>query len=138
MKKANKISYLLPILVLSLIFSSFSINGKIGNATEIATYFNVEGRWKYKVQNVDPQYQEGILYIAKESGVYSVNIIVNGGGSMPAEEVEVNNNEVKFVVYVEEDRVPIKLVVEGDSFTGTGSSSQGSFTLTGERTPDPQ
>jgi hypothetical protein len=86
---------------------------------------------------VDPQYQEGVMYISKEADSFAIKIMVNGG-MMPTEEVKVNDNEVSFVVYVEDDRVEIKLVVDGDSFAGSGSSSQGPFTLTGTRMSDPE
>ncbi len=124
-------------LSLTLLSSSFVANSN-GDLMEEAYNEGILGRWKYKVQNVDPQYQEGILYIVKESGKYGVNVMVGGGGTVPADEVEVNGNEVKFVVYVEGEKVRIALKIDGNSFTGSGASSQGPFSMTGTRMPEPQ
>ncbi len=103
----------------------------------VSLFDTVEGRWKYNVQNVDPQYQEGVMYISKEADNFAIKIMISGG-MMPTEEVKVNDSEVAFVVYVEDDRVEIKLVFDGDTFAGTGTSSQGPFTLTGKRMNDPE
>ncbi|MCJ7465318.1 MAG: hypothetical protein MUO53_01320 [Maribacter sp.] len=136
MRKLKKLPFLLFFMGMTL-FSVKAADTRETKTLETAVLDNVEGRWKYNVQNVDPQYQEGVMYISKELDNFAVKIMISGG-MMPTEEVKVNDNEVSFIVYVEDDRVEIKLVIDGDTFAGTGTSSQGPFTLTGTRMSDPE
>lgn len=106
--------------------------------TSIYNNDDLEGAWAYDVQNVDPQYQKGVLHISKENGKYALNIQGAEGSMIPTEELSVNGNEVKFVVYVEGDRVSITLNFDGDTFAGEGSSSNGPFTLSGKKIPSPK
>jgi hypothetical protein len=136
MRKVRNLPFLLFFMGMTL-FAVKAADIRKTKTIETAAFDGVEGRWKYNVQNVDPQYQEGVMYISKEANNFAIKIMISGG-MMPTEEVKVNDKEVSFVVYVEDDRVEIKLVIEGDSFSGTGTSSQGPFTLTGTRMSDPE
>jgi len=90
------------------------------------------GSWDYHVPGVDPAYQNGIMHITKEEGNYAVNLELPGG-TIPTEDVEVVDSEIKFALYVEGQRVEVSVVFEGDTLTGSGTSDQGPFTLTGSR-----
>ncbi|MGB5555132.1 MAG: hypothetical protein WBM83_10780 [Flavobacteriaceae bacterium] len=138
MKRQN---YLLLLLAVTAMVSyGSSTLGEINAlASEIHTSVEgIEGSWAYQVQNVDPQYQNGMLHITKEKGNYALNIQGSGDSLIPTQDLEVEGNEVKFVVYVEGERVAITLSFEGDSFTGNGSSSAGPFTMSGTRKRIPQ
>ncbi len=136
MREIKKLPFLLFFLGITLSSVRAAVTPETKDAW-VSLFDSVEGRWKYNVQNVDPQYQEGVMYISKEADNFAIKIMVSGG-MMPTEEVKVNDNQVAFVVYVEDDRVEIKLVFDGDTFAGTGTSSQGPFTLTGKRMNDPE
>jgi len=138
MSTRNKIS--LVILAFTLTFGGQHLMANLTSTTDdtIFTVEGIEGAWAYDVQNVDPQYEKGILHIAKENGKYVLNIQGAEGSMIPTEELTVDGNEVKFIVYVEGDRVSINLNFDGDTFTGEGSASGGPFTLTGKRIPDPK
>lgn len=139
MNRKNKFSLIL--MVMAMIFGYMPVNAADSTpslAIVDCTVNDLEGAWAYDVQNVDPQYQKGVLHIAKESGKYVLNIQGAEGSMIPTEELSVDGNEVKFVVYVEGDRVAITLNFDGDTFSGEGSSSNGPFTLSGKRVPDPK
>lgn len=95
------------------------------------------GYWEYYVSSVDPAYQNGIMHISKEDGNYAVNLELPGG-TIPTEDVEVNGNEIKFALYVEGTRVEVNVVIDGDTLTGSGTTDQGPFTLTGIRKAKPE
>jgi len=98
---------------------------------------DVVGAYEYHVPGVDPMYQNGIMHITKEEGAYAVNLHL-GESVIPTEDVEVNGKEVKFALYVEGERVEVVVVVDGDNITGSGSSSEGPFTLSGTRKANPE
>lgn len=100
------------------------------NKTNIAD--GVEGAWHYTVENVSPEYSEGILVISMENKEYKINIQLANGNIM-AEGVEVTNNEVKFHLYVEGTKVSVSLTVDGDSISGESSSVDGVFAIKGRR-----
>lgn len=95
------------------------------------------GFWEYHVPGVDPMYQNGIMHISNKEGAYTVNLHL-GENVMPTEDVEVNENEVKFALYVEGQRVEVVVLIEGDTITGSGTTDQGPFTLSGTRKANPE
>ena len=92
----------------------------------------VEGAWHYTVENVSPEYSEGILVISMENKEYKINIQLASGNIM-AEGVEIMNNEVKFHLYIEGTKVSVSLTVDGDSISGESSSVDGVFAIKGKR-----
>ncbi|MBM1106228.1 hypothetical protein JQC67_08780 [Aurantibacter crassamenti] len=92
----------------------------------------VLGTWAYSVPDVDPAYSKGVMHITKASGAYVVNIELPGG-TLTTVDVEVKDDEVKFALYIEGSRVEVKVLVDGDKLTGSGTSEQGPFTLAGTR-----
>ena len=138
MNKLHSISLTLLVFVLALGFQPVMGSSTPSLVNANSTTDDIVGSWVYDVQNVDPQYEKGILHIAKENGKYELHIQGAEDNLIPTEELSVKGNEAKFVVYVEGDRVAITLKFEGDTFTGEGSSSNGPFTLSGNRIPDPK
>ncbi|MFH6602124.1 hypothetical protein ACEZ3G_01450 [Maribacter algicola] len=134
----EKLKVLLFVCVSTLCFQPLTANNAPIPDIMDRSMADIVGSWAYDVQNVDPQYAKGILHIEKEKGKYVLNIQGAEGSMIPTEELTVDGSEVKFVVYVEGDRVSITLNFDGDSFSGDGSSSSGPFTLSGKRIPDPK
>lgn len=129
---------LFKIAVFTFTFSVllFSTNvhayGEIENNLNIELEDGVLGSWDYHVPGVDPAYQNGIMHITEADGGYVVNLELPGG-TIPTEDVEVNEGEVRFALYVEGQRVEVTVVIEGDALTGSGTTDEGPFTLTGTR-----
>lgn len=127
-------------LVLGCMFFGMNTraNSEIENSGSIyETADEVLGAWDYSVPGVDPMYSSGIMHITKEVNTYVVHLQM-GDIMVPAEDVEVSGNEVKFTIYVEGSRVNVTVVVEGDTMTGSGTSEQGPFTLSGTRKANPE
>lgn len=124
-----------------IVFSSFGIQANGDNLkdynTELELNDGIIGFWEYHVPGVDPMYQNGIMHISNEEGAYAVNLHL-GESVVPTEDVEVNENEVKFALYVEGQRVEVVVLIDGDSITGSGTTDQGPFTLSGTRKADPE
>ncbi|WP_273566138.1 hypothetical protein [Maribacter halichondriae] len=138
MKRQNKLAMLMMVLAIITCYSPSMANTENSTDNIFISVDDIEGSWAYDVQNVDPQYQKGLFHITKENGEYALNIQGEGDSMIPTEELEVNGDEVKFVVYVEGDRVAITLNFDGDTFTGSGSSSSGPFTMSGKRMRIPE
>jgi len=138
MNKRSKLSMLILVLAITFSGQQMMANSQAIVIDVISAIGDIEGAWAYDVQNVDPQYEKGILHIGKENGKYVLNIQGAEGSMIPTEELNVKGDEVKFVVYVEGDRVSITLNFDGETFTGEGSSSNGPFTLSGKRIPNPK
>lgn len=127
-------------LTLSFIICAVNVqaNSEIENITSAYLVGNdVVGAYEYHVPGVDPMYQNGIMHITKAESTYAVNLHL-GESVIPTEDVEVKGKEVKFALYVEGERVEVVVVVDGDNITGSGTSSEGPFTLSGTRKAKPE
>lgn len=90
------------------------------------------GNWVYTVEDVSPEYSSGILHITKRNGGLSVEVALNAG-RLRGEQVKIVDNAMSFTVNVEGQIVAVKLTVAGNKISGTGSSSEGTFKLTGTK-----
>lgn len=125
-------------LSLMICVADAQANAEIENMTSVYLVDDdVVGAYEYHVPGVDPMYQNGIMHITKEEGAYAVNLHL-GESVIPTEDVEVNGKEVKFALYVEGQRVDVIVAVDGDKITGSGTSSEGPFTLSGTRKANPE
>lgn len=128
------------VLTLGFITSAMTVRAESEIENITSAYLvadDVVGAYEYHVPGVDPMYQNGIMHITEEKGAYAVNLHL-GESVIPTEDVEVNGKEVKFAVYVEGERIEVVVVVDGDNITGSGSSSEGPFTLSGTRKANPE
>lgn len=128
------------VLTLAFMLCAFNVqaNSEVEDGRAIIELNDgIIGYWEYNVPGVDPVYQNGIMHISKEDGNYTVNIELPGG-NIPTEDVEVNGNEIKFALYVEGSRVEVNVAIDGDTLTGSGTTDEGPFTLTGTRKAKPE
>jgi len=91
------------------------------------------GGWSYSVQGAPEGYGEGLLLIVKDGKSYKVQVQI-AGGTMKGENVRTKGSTIMFDVMVEGDTVAVSLTVAGSKISGSSNSSQGTFTITGEKT----
>ena len=138
MKISKRLYLALATLIFIFSFSPIAANEKaVGDLNTTLFVSDVVGSWDYTAEGVDPNYSKGVMHIIKEAGKHVIKIYT-GDIMMTSEEINIKGNEVNFVVYVEQDRIEVALVMDGDSFTGQGTSSEGPFSLKGTRRSDPQ
>lgn len=90
------------------------------------------GNWVYTVEDVSPEYRNGVLHITKRDGTLTVEVALDAG-RLRGENVKIVDDAINFTVNVEGQVVTLKLTVKGDKISGTGSSSDGTFKLTGTK-----
>lgn len=129
---AKKIQFgLLAIILLSAttVRSNASIET---NTMEVKTADELVGAWNYTVENVDYEYRTGVLLISKEDGKYNVQVQLSAG-NIPGEEIEVVDNNIKFSVYIEGQKISVSLKAEGDKIKGESSSYDGVYKIEGTK-----
>ncbi|QCX00922.1 hypothetical protein FGM00_12665 [Aggregatimonas sangjinii] len=92
-----------------------------------------EGGWAYTVAGAPEGYEEGFLLIVADGNSYKVQI-QTGGGTMKGENVTTKGSTIMFDVMVEGDKVAVSLKVAGSTISGTSTSSQGTFAISGTKT----
>ena len=90
------------------------------------------GNWVYTVEGVSPEYSKGILHITKRDKVLGVEVALDGG-RLRGDNVKIVHDALNFTGNVEGQVVTVKLTVEGNKINGVGSSSDGTFKLTGTK-----
>ncbi len=95
------------------------------------------GYWNYTVANAPYEYSKGNLLINKEQDGFAVKIIL-AAGSINAEGVVVQGNEISFKVYVEGSLVTVTLKAESDAISGIAVTSEGTLQIKGVKGVIPQ
>lgn len=96
-------------------------------------YDKLVGGWSYTVEGAPEGYENGLLIIVKEGGSYKVQVQI-AGGTLLGENVKVNGSTINFDVMVEGGKVAVSLTAKGDTISGKSTSSEGSYTIKGEKT----
>lgn len=91
------------------------------------------GGWSYTVEGAPEGYKNGLLVIVKEGDSYKVQV-QTGGGTILGDNVKVSGSSISFDVMVEGGKVAVSLTAKGDTITGKSTSSEGSYTIKGEKT----
>ncbi len=144
MKNLRKL--ILPLFVISFFVYNLSISSAIkpqhnyANTSKESIWFGEEellGYWNYTVANAPYEYSKGDLLINKEQEGFTVKIIV-GAGSINAESVVVQGNEINFKVYVEGSLVSVTLKAESETISGTAVTPEGTMQIKGVKGESPQ
>lgn len=90
------------------------------------------GNWVYTVEDVPYEYSNGVLHITKHNGTLTVEAALDAG-RLRGDNVKIVDGALNFTVNVEGQVVTLKLTVAGNKISGTGSSSDGTFKLTGTK-----
>ena len=123
------------VIVAAFLLSATTVMSNIGfgeDIIEVNTADDLIGAWSYTVENVDYQYSTGILLITKEEGIYNVQVQLSDG-NISGEEIEVNDNNISFAVYIEGQKVSVSLIADGDKIKGESSSSEGVYKIEGTK-----
>ena len=138
MKISKKVTFAIATMIFVFCLSPITANNKIDDdIIHIISSADVIGSWDYTADGVDSNYSKGVMHITNEAGKHVIKIYT-GDIMMTSEEININGNEVNFVVYADQDRIEVALVMDGDSFSGQGTASQGPFSLQGTRRAEPQ
>ena len=136
----------LALLGISLFVFNFSMSAalkpqpKNANTSKESIWFGEEellGYWNYTVANAPYEYSKGDLLINKEQEGFTVKIIL-GAGSINAESVVVQGNEINFKVYVEGSLVSVTLKAESETIFGTAVTPEGTMQIKGVKGESPQ
>jgi len=123
------------VIVAAFLLSATTVMSNIGfgeGSIEVNTVDDLIGAWNYTVENVDYQYSTGVLLITKEEGKYNVQVQLSAGNII-GEEIEVNDNNISFAVYIEGQKVSVSLIADGDKIKGESSSSEGVYKIEGTK-----
>lgn len=113
---------------------------KNANIIKESIWFGEEellGYWNYTVANAPYEYSKGDLLINKEQEGFTVKIIL-GAGSINAESVVVQGNEINFKVYVEGSLVSVTLKAESETISGIAVTPEGTMQIKGVKGVIPQ
>ncbi|NOR75132.1 MAG: hypothetical protein GQ525_08220 [Draconibacterium sp.] len=92
------------------------------------------GKWKYTVET-DGGNMTGSLKFVKKEGELTGEVIADDGGMFPITKIEIKEgNILYFELKPEYDVIKVTLKIEGKKFKGSGSTYEGDFTITGEKT----
>ena len=96
----------------------------------------VVGKWKYTVVTDQSSISGSIKFIEKE-GELAGEVYTDDGGIYPLTKIEIREGDVLyFELKPEYDVIKVKVTIEGKKFKGTGTTYDGEFMLTGEKTEE--
>lgn len=97
----------------------------------------VIGNWKYIVQTDEGQIT-GVVAFVSNQGKLEGKVTTSEGDSFPMLKIELKEeNTLYFEVQPDMDLIKVSVVIDGDNFKGKGSTSEGSFDLTGKKLVNP-
>ncbi|MFS4456084.1 hypothetical protein [Maribacter sp. 2304DJ31-5] len=96
------------------------------------------GIWKYFVEGVGPEYEEGILFVRKENGKYKIEIQLSSG-ALTGQDVQIQEDNIKFNMNIEGvERISVVLQVKGNTLLGEAYSGQRTYKVKGKRKLPPE
>ena len=98
-----------------------------------AKRFSPVGTWEYSIQDVPPEYQNGIMIITKNKDGYGISMGAGEDYMLEADNVVYKKKTLKFTLYVEYETVTTSGTFDKDTFTGTVSLSEGDFDMKADR-----
>jgi hypothetical protein len=114
------------ILFLLIIIGTLQVAAEIKNK-------QVVGKWKYKVET-GADVMTGVFRFIENDGTLKGEVVTDDGYTLPFSKIEKKDaNGLHLEVKTEYDLIQIDIKIEGDKFTGTGSTYEGEAPITGER-----
>ena len=92
----------------------------------------VLGTWIYQASGTPYEYSEGEIIVTKEEANYQVLVTVNYT-NIKGQDVKIEKNKVSFSLYIEDEKINVTFMIDGDNLSGEASSYDGIFKLTGKR-----
>ncbi len=124
--KLRTIARVTPVLVAFMLITSFT-NGPA------AMKYSPAGTWDYTVPGVQSGYEKGQMIIVEEEDGLGVTIALNEYYKVEGEEVEYAKKELKFAVFLENERIDISGKFKRDEFKGKVSYFEGDFEMNAVR-----
>lgn len=87
------------------------------------------GTWEYTSPEAPYAYQEGQFVIAQKDGDPSVHLIFSNGQEVEGENLRIEDQQLKFGIYVETEYVSIQLEREEDKITGIANTTDSEIPL---------
>ena len=98
---------------------------------------DVLGNWKYTVET-DQGQMTGVLKFKMKEGKLTGQVLSDDGGYFDLTKIELKkDNILYFELQPDYEVIKVSVKVDGDSFKGTGGTTQGEFALTGKKVVDP-
>ena len=95
------------------------------------------GDWKYKVVTDDAELT-GVFKFTEKGGKLSGEVVTSESYIIPFTKIEIKeDNNLYLELKTESDLIKVSLKVDGNTFSGTGNSSQGEAPITGEKLVKP-
>ena len=91
------------------------------------------GGWSYTLQGAPEGYEKGFLLVLKEGKAYKAQVQV-GKATFMANEIVIKKNTMTFHIVVEGQKVMVALTANGSKLSGTTTTDEGVFQVTGEKT----
>lgn len=97
----------------------------------------VVGNWKYKVVTDDAELT-GVLKFTEKGGKLTGEVVTNESHIIPFTKIELKEaNNLYLELKTETDLITLTVKVDGNTFSGTGTSSQGEAPITGKKLVEP-
>lgn len=94
----------------------------------------VVGKWKYAIET-DQGAMTGVLKFVEKDGKLTGEVTTEDGSMFSMTKVELKEgNTLYFEVKPEYEVIKVTLKIEGKKFKGNGSTYEGEFPITGEKT----
>ncbi len=132
-KIRRQIPLFVAILCLIIVSPVMAISQNVTNIASSLIGDKFVGGWSYTVEGAPEGYETGLLVIVKEGDGYKVQVQI-GSGALLGDNVKVSGSTISFDVMVEGGKVAVTLTTKGDTITGKSTSSEGSYTIKGEKT----
>ncbi len=129
----RQISLFVAILCLIAVLPVMAISQNTADTASLPIGDKFVGGWSYTVEGAPAGYENGLLIIVKEGDSYKVQVQI-GSSTLLGDNVKVNGSTINFDVMVEGGKVAVSLTAKGDTITGKSTSSEGSYTIKGEKT----
>lgn len=129
----RQISLFVAIVCLMAVLPAMAISQNTTDTANLLIGDKFVGGWSYTVEGAPAGYENGLLIIVKEGDSYKVQVQI-GGSTLLGDNVKVSGNTINFDVMVEGGKVTVSLTAKGDTITGKSTSSEGSYTIKGEKT----
>ena len=99
--------------------------GKVGD--------EILGSWKYKISDVPPEYETGILQFEKQEDKIVGFIGNSPDRKMPVKNLTTVEDKVSFKLDFDGGEISVNLKREGDKMTGKLTTSDGEFAIQAEK-----
>ena len=114
------------ILILLVFGIAFQASAKLKNK-------QVVGKWKYIV-DAGGQQMTGIFKFIEKEGALAGDVITDDGYTLPFSKIELKeNNGLYLEIKTDNDVIKVDVIVDGEKFSGTGSSYDGDAPIKGEK-----